>query len=83
MRPWETDQRCKTSAAVHGRSSLAESNSRFGAIESKIETLIEKYPIINNLISRIRAYENRDAMVMACVIASCMFFTFFYLVTKH
>lgn len=64
------------------RSQLTQQRGLFGHISSKVGLVGEKFPIVNKLIGDISKQKNKDNIVLATVMASCMLFTFLYVLNK-
>jgi Golgi SNAP receptor complex protein 1 len=69
--------------ALNARNRLNNQTTMFGQISGKIKDVGGRFPQVNNLITRIQRSKQRDMLVMACVIASCMCFTIFYWLRKE
>lgn len=65
------------------KESLERQREMFESIGGKLGFLMERFPAVNKLIKDISASKHRDNIVLAFVIASCMFFTFFYVMAKR
>jgi hypothetical protein len=51
-------------------------------VGGKLSQLGSHFPVIGQLLSRISVAKQRDMIVLACVIATCMFFTMVYIMAK-
>lgn len=69
-------------SAIGSREALAAQRGLFGTIGGKLADVGGRFPQVNQLITKISRHKNRDNIVLAGVIASCMFFTFFYSMTR-
>jgi len=69
-------------AAESSYASLVRQRGVFAAIRGKLGELAEKLPAVNGVIERIRRHEQRDTLVLAVVIALCMFISFVYIMNK-
>ena len=70
------------SQAAAARESLFSQGSVFAGVRGKLTTLGTTFPVVGKLMSRINVSKQRDMIVLACVIATCMFFTFIYILYK-
>jgi len=64
-----------------GQTAMDELKSQrgiFGRVRGTLGALGQQFPQANNLIKMIQDKQNRDTVILAFVIASCMFFTFMY-----
>jgi len=50
----------------------------FGRIQGVLGKIGQQFPQANGLIKKIQDKQNRDTVILAFVIASCMFFTVLY-----
>jgi len=57
---------------------LKEQKGLFGRIGKGLGNLSKRFPQANVLLKKIIDKQNRDSIILAFVIASCMFFTFMY-----
>ncbi|GAB5360031.1 hypothetical protein AAMO2058_000592500 [Amorphochlora amoebiformis] len=58
---------------------LKNQRSLFGRIGGTMAALGRQFPQANDFIKKIRDKQNRDTVILAFVIASCMFFTVMYI----
>jgi len=77
----ETDE--VITIAQQARSALKKQKLTFSIAMDKLGNLTAKYPQINTVMQSIRRHRQRDMIVLACVIAACMCFTFFYVMARH
>ena len=54
----------------------------FTGVRGKLTQLNTTFPVVGQLLSRINFSKQRDMIVLACVIATCFFFTFIYVMSK-
>lgn len=64
--------------AAINREKLSSQRARFNAMGDKLTQLAEQIPIIKDLLKRIDAKRRKDAVVLATVIAICLFLTFLF-----
>ncbi len=57
---------------------LRSNAAHFQSISKKVTSLSKRFPMVNNLIGKVQTHKQRDMIIMACVIATLMFFTLFY-----
>jgi len=70
------------SAATSARDSLHAQSALFQGVRGKLSTIGTTFPVVGKLMGRINVSKQRDMIVLACVIATCMFFTFVYVMSK-
>lgn len=70
------------SQAQYARNSLLNQGRVLLGVGGKLGSLGTKFPMVNRLLGKITSYKNRDMIVLAIVIASCMFFTVIYIANK-
>jgi len=68
--------------AAAARESLLSQGRVFAGVRGKLTTLGTTFPVVGKLMSRINVSKQRDMIVLACVIATCMFFTLIYILSK-
>ena len=49
---------------------------------SKLLTMASRFPVLDNLVMAIKKKKNKDAMVLAAVIAACTTFVLLYYMSK-
>jgi Golgi SNAP receptor complex protein 1 len=67
-------------SAQSSRLSLAHQRDLFANVSNRMATMAEKLPLIGSLVGRITGAKRKDALVMACVISSCIILMFLYVV---
>jgi len=70
------------SQALAARDSLFSQGAVFFGVRHKLERLGSTFPIVGQLMNRISASKQRDMIVLACVIATCLFFTILYVMAR-
>lgn len=57
---------------------------RFGILESgrKMQALTDRFPLINQLMMKVRFRRNRDTLIVAALVALFLFLTYLYLSRK-
>ena len=60
------------SIAIEARDSLVNQRVAFKAIQTKLNDISNRFPIINNLVQRINLRKRRDAIIVAVVIGLCL-----------
>jgi len=58
--------------ALETRDSLVNQRVAFKAIQTKLNDLTNKFPIINNLVNRINFRKRRDSIILGCIIGLCL-----------
>ena len=69
-------------SAVAARDSLLNQGQIFSGVSRKMKQLETIFPVVGKLMNNISCKHQRDMIVLACVIASCMIFTFLYIMSK-
>ncbi|KAH7644579.1 Golgi SNAP receptor complex member 1 [Dermatophagoides farinae] len=59
--------------AIRTRDTLRNQRSTMKAIQTQLTTLANKFPMINNVIHRIGIKKRKDSIILAIVIAICIF----------
>jgi len=67
---------------MSARDSLSSQGSVFAGVRGKLGQLGATFPVVGQVMSRINVSKQRDMIVLACVIATCMFFTVVYVMSK-
>merc|ERR1719433_1900992 len=62
------------SIAVESREALVNQRLAFKAIQTKLNDISNKFPMINNLVQKINLRKRRDAIIVAVVIGLCLTF---------
>lgn len=70
-------------SAESSHDALVRQRGLFAQIEGKLGDVGGAFPAVNELIGKISRHKNRDNIVLSCVIATCMFFTLFYSMTRQ
>ncbi|GFY63537.1 golgi SNAP receptor complex member 1 [Trichonephila inaurata madagascariensis] len=60
------------SIAVKTKEELLNQRLAMKAIQTKMTTLVNRFPIINSLIQRINLRKRRDSIILALVISACL-----------
>lgn len=58
--------------AMETRDSLVNQRVAFKAIQTKLNDLTNKFPIINNLVNKINFRKRRDSIILGCIIGFCL-----------
>jgi len=66
------------SIAVEARETLVNQRMAFKAIQTKLNDISTKFPMINNLVQKINLRKRRDSIVMGAVIGLCVVFLLWY-----
>ena len=66
------------SIAVEAREALVNQRMAFKAIQTKLNDIATKFPMINNLVQKINLRKRRDTLVMGAVIGTCLVFLLWY-----
>jgi len=66
------------SIAVEAREALVNQRMAFKAIQTKLNDIATKFPMINNLVQKINLRKRRDTLVMGAVIGVCVVFLLWY-----
>jgi hypothetical protein len=67
-------------SAQASRTSLAAQRDIFANVSNRMAAIAERLPLIGGLLGKITGARRKDMLVMACVITSCLVFTFLYIV---
>ncbi len=67
-------------SAQASRTSLAAQRDIFANVSNRMAAIAERLPLIGGLLGKISGARRKDMLVMACVITSCLVFTFLYIV---
>jgi len=67
------------SIAIEARDSLAHQRHTFKAIQTKLNDISNRFPMINNLVQRINLRKRRDAIIVAVVIGLCLTFLLWWM----
>jgi len=65
--------------ALETRESLVSQREAFKAIQTKLNDLTNKFPLINNLVNKINIKKRRDSIILGCVIGLCLVFLLWYI----
>lgn len=68
------------SIAMEARDTLVNQRHTFKAIQTKLNDLSNRFPIINNLVQKINVRKRRDAVIIAVVIGFCLTFLLWWMV---
>ena len=68
--------------AAEAKENLHMQAATFQLIQNKIKLLVQRFPVVNRLMGKISTTKQKDMIVMACVIASLLIFTVFYVLNK-
>lgn len=63
---------------LNTRESLREQRAQFAALQGRLGGLMQKFPMINSLVHRINWRKKRDSLILAGVIAVCVFILLLY-----
>lgn len=63
-------------------STLGEQRRLFDSMNSKVLTVGSQFPLVNNILGRIRRKKNKDTIVLSAVVAACLIFVIFYVWRK-
>lgn len=63
-------------------SGLTQQRQLFDSIDSKVASIGARFPVVNSLLNAIRRRKNRDNLVLAGVVAVCVFLILVYWVRK-
>jgi len=58
--------------ALETRESLVNQREAFKMIQTKLNDLTNKFPIINNIVNKINFRKRRDSIILGCVIGFCL-----------
>ena len=64
--------------ALDTRDNLVNQREILKAVQTKLNDLSSKFPMINNLVNKINLRKRRDAIIIALVIGICMIFLIWY-----
>ena len=62
------------SIAIEARDSLFNQRATFKSIQTKLNDISNRFPLVNNLINKINLRKRRDAIILATVIGICLTF---------
>jgi len=65
--------------ALETRDSLVNQREAFKAIQTKLNDLTNKFPLINNLVNKINFKKRRDSIILGCVLGLCLVFMLWYM----
>ena len=68
------------SIAMEARDTLVNQRQTFKAIQTKLNDLSNRFPMVNNLVQRINLRKRRDAIILAVVIGLCLSFLLWWIV---
>ncbi len=60
--------------AIEARDSLVNQRVAFKAIQTKLNDISNRFPLINNLVQKVNLRKRRDAIIVAIVIGLCLTF---------
>jgi len=66
------------SIAVESRDALVNQRLAFKAIQTKLNDISNKFPMINNLVQKINLRKRRDTIILGAVIGLCFTFLLWY-----
>ena len=64
--------------AVDARETLVSQGAAFKAIQTKLNDISNRFPLINNVVQRINLRKRRDTIIIGAVIGICVMFLFWY-----
>jgi len=64
--------------AVESRETLMNQRVAFKAIQTKLNDISNRFPMINNLVQKINMRKRRDTIIMGSVIGLCFVFLLWY-----
>ena len=67
------------SIAIEAREALANQRQTFKAIQTKLNDISNRFPMINNLVQKINLRKRRDAIILAVVVGLCLTFFLWWL----
>jgi Golgi SNAP receptor complex protein 1 len=70
------------SQASEAKESLHRQANTFDLMNNKVKLLLQRFPVINNLMGKISTYKQRDMIIIASTIAVLLLFTFYYILNK-
>ena len=68
--------------ASEGKDALLSQSSMFVGMRGRLGGIRAQYPVVNALMGRIERQRKKDVIVIAAVIATCICFTFIYIINK-
>ncbi|XP_035227050.1 Golgi SNAP receptor complex member 1-like [Stegodyphus dumicola] len=66
------------SIAVKTKEELINQRIAMKAIQTKMTTLVNRFPVINSIIQRINLRKRRDSIILAIVISICLILFLIY-----
>lgn len=67
------------SIAVESREALVNQRLAFKAIQTKLNDISNKFPMINNLVQKINLRKRRDTIILGAVVGLCVTFLLWYM----
>ena len=67
------------SIAIEAREALANQRQTFKAIQTKLNDISNRFPMINNLVQKINLRKRRDAIILAVIVGLCLTFFLWWL----
>ena len=67
------------SIAIEAREALASQRQTFKAIQTKLNDISNRFPMINNLVQKINLRKRRDAIILAVVVGLCLTFLLWWI----
>ncbi|KAL8609058.1 hypothetical protein ACOMHN_059871 [Nucella lapillus] len=64
--------------AIATKENMSTQNKVLGSITQRVNTLANRFPVINSLVQRINVKKRRDSIVLGCVIAVCLVLLILY-----
>ncbi|CAB1119809.1 unnamed protein product [Ectocarpus sp. CCAP 1310/34] len=64
--------------AAEARESLRHQRATLGAASSTLSSMQNRFPAINRVVEAIQKKKAKDRLIIAAVMAACIFFTFWY-----
>merc|ERR1712241_669005 len=68
------------SLAIEARDTLVTQRQTFKAIQTKLNDITNRFPLINNLVQKINLRKRRDAVIVALVIGLCLTFLLWWMI---
>ncbi|ESO13007.1 hypothetical protein HELRODRAFT_63220, partial [Helobdella robusta] len=65
--------------AVNTKENLQSQRGALHSISNKVNSLTNRFPVLNNLIVKINLRKKRDSIILACVIGFCIIFIIWFL----
>ncbi|KAF0294931.1 Golgi SNAP receptor complex member 1 [Amphibalanus amphitrite] len=65
--------------AMETREHLGSQRATFKAIQTRVNDLAHRFPMINSLVQRIQLRKRRDSLILGAVIGLCLIFFIWYL----